>query len=125
MLHMCVSVCEHRYGVVLRKLDLLKEAMEVFVEAIHALPLHWGAWLELSNLVTNIEMVTPVALTCTQTVALPYTPFTKKHQSFAFDVFSQDLQQGQLTVRYTLHLRAEKKLVPVESVQKNFKVSLG
>lgn len=48
---------EHRYGVVLRKLDLLKEAVEVFVEAIHALPLHWGAWLELSNLVTNIEMV--------------------------------------------------------------------
>lgn len=44
------------YGVVLRKLDLLKEAVEVFVEAIHALPLHWGAWLELSNLVTNIEM---------------------------------------------------------------------
>lgn len=42
---------------VLRKLDLLKEAVEVFVEAIHALPLHWGAWLELSNLVTNIEMV--------------------------------------------------------------------
>lgn len=46
-----------RYGVVLRKLDLLKEAVEVFVEAIHALPFHWGAWLELSNLVTNIEMV--------------------------------------------------------------------
>ena len=42
---------------VLRKLDLLKEAVDVFVEAIHALPLHWGAWLELSNLVTNIEMV--------------------------------------------------------------------
>lgn len=42
---------------VLRKLDLLKEAVEVFVEAIHALPLHWGAWQELSNLVTNIEMV--------------------------------------------------------------------
>lgn len=73
---MCVCVCEHRYGVVLRKLDLLKEAVEVFVEAIHALPLHWGAWLELSNLVTNIEMVTPVVLTCTQTVASPYTPFT-------------------------------------------------
>lgn len=54
----CVCVCENRYGVVLRKLDLLKEAVEVFVEAIQALPLHWGAWLELSNLITNIEMVT-------------------------------------------------------------------
>ena len=47
----------NRYGVVLRKLDLLKEAVEVFVEATHTLPLHWGAWLELCNLVTNIEMV--------------------------------------------------------------------
>lgn len=42
---------------VLRKLDLIREAVEVFVEAIHALPLHWGAWLELGNLVTNNEMV--------------------------------------------------------------------
>lgn len=51
------SVWKRRYGVVLRKQDLLKEAVDVFVEAIHALPLHWGAWLELSNLVTNVEMV--------------------------------------------------------------------
>lgn len=49
---------------VLRKLDLLKEAVEVFVKAIHALPLHWGAWLELSNLVTNIEMVTNFSSRC-------------------------------------------------------------
>lgn len=59
---MCVGG-RGRYGVVLRKLDLLKEAVEVFVEAIHALPLHWGAWLELSNLVTNSEMVTTSCLT--------------------------------------------------------------
>lgn len=50
-----VSACS--YGVVLRKLDLLKEAVDIFVAATHALPLHWGAWLELCNLVTNIEMV--------------------------------------------------------------------
>jgi len=54
---LCVCVHHTRYGVVLRKLDLLKEAVEVFVEATHTLPLHWGAWLELCNLVTNIEMV--------------------------------------------------------------------
>lgn len=41
----------------MRKLDLLREAVDVFVEATHALPLHWGAWLELCNLITNIEMV--------------------------------------------------------------------
>uniref|UniRef100_A0A7N8XRZ5 CDC23 (cell division cycle 23, yeast, homolog) n=1 Tax=Mastacembelus armatus TaxID=205130 RepID=A0A7N8XRZ5_9TELE len=50
------------YGVVLRKLDLLKEAVDVFVEAIHAIPLHWGAWLELSNLVTNVEMLKSLSL---------------------------------------------------------------
>lgn len=46
-----------RYGVVLRKLDLIKEAVAVFVEATHMLPLHWGAWLELCNLITSIDMV--------------------------------------------------------------------
>lgn len=51
----CVTV--YRYGVVLRKLDLMKEAVDVFVEATHSLPLHWGAWLELCNLITNIDMV--------------------------------------------------------------------
>ncbi|XP_048850941.1 cell division cycle protein 23 homolog [Brienomyrus brachyistius] len=50
------------YGVVLRKLDLLKEAVDVFVEAIHALPLHWGSWLELCNLITNIEMLKSLSL---------------------------------------------------------------
>ncbi|KAG7274346.1 LOW QUALITY PROTEIN: hypothetical protein CRUP_028667 [Coryphaenoides rupestris] len=50
------------YGVVLRKLDLLKEAVEVFVEATHTLRSHWGAWLELCNLVTNIEMLKSLSL---------------------------------------------------------------
>lgn len=49
--------CLPRYGVVLRKLDLVKEAIDVFVEATHVLPLHWGAWLELCNLITDKEMV--------------------------------------------------------------------
>ena len=47
----------YRYGVVLRKLDLAKEAIDVFVEATHVLPLHWGAWLELCNLITDKEMI--------------------------------------------------------------------
>ncbi|PIO14600.1 hypothetical protein AB205_0087780, partial [Aquarana catesbeiana] len=45
------------YGVVLRKLDLVKEALDVFVEATHILPLHWGTWLELCNLITDKEML--------------------------------------------------------------------
>ncbi|XP_048399145.1 cell division cycle protein 23 homolog [Stegostoma tigrinum] len=50
------------YGVVLRKLDLVKEAIDVFVEATHSLPLHWGAWLELCNLITDKEMLKPMVL---------------------------------------------------------------
>ncbi|XP_060792015.1 cell division cycle protein 23 homolog [Neoarius graeffei] len=50
------------YGVVLRKLDLMKEAVDVFVEATHSLPLHWGAWLELCNLITNIDMLKSLSL---------------------------------------------------------------
>ncbi|GAB1301550.1 Cell division cycle protein 23 homolog [Apodemus speciosus] len=50
------------YGVVLRKLDLVKEAIDVFVEATHVLPLHWGAWLELCNLITDKEMLKLLSL---------------------------------------------------------------
>ncbi|XP_039629745.1 cell division cycle protein 23 homolog [Polypterus senegalus] len=50
------------YGVVLRKLDLFKEALDVFVEATHCLPLHWGAWLELCNLITNKDMLKSLTL---------------------------------------------------------------
>ncbi|KAH0629955.1 hypothetical protein JD844_012451 [Phrynosoma platyrhinos] len=37
--------------------SLVKEAIDVFVEATHVLPLHWGAWLELCNLITDKEML--------------------------------------------------------------------
>lgn len=46
-----------RYGVVLKKLDLLREAVEVFVDAVNTEPLHWGAWLELVNLIKDKETV--------------------------------------------------------------------
>jgi len=39
------------YGVVLKRLELVKEARGVLVSAIHKEPLHWGAWLELASLV--------------------------------------------------------------------------
>ncbi|XP_047107625.1 cell division cycle protein 23 homolog isoform X1 [Schistocerca piceifrons] len=41
------------YGIVLKRLELLKEALDILVEAIHKEPLHWGAWLELSSLITD------------------------------------------------------------------------
>ena len=46
-----------RYGVVLKKLDLREDALEVMQEAVNKEPLHWGAWLELSSLCTDKETV--------------------------------------------------------------------
>ncbi len=53
----CVCLLCCRYGVVLKKLDLIKEAVEMFTEAAHKAPLHWGTWLELVLLISDKEMV--------------------------------------------------------------------
>lgn len=45
------------YGVVLKRLDLTRQAVEVLCQALHLQPLHWGAWLELAALITDREMV--------------------------------------------------------------------
>ncbi|CAN7995196.1 unnamed protein product [Ixodes hexagonus] len=45
--------CLYLYGVVLKRLQLRKQAMDVLVEAVRAEPLHWGAWLELASLVSD------------------------------------------------------------------------
>ncbi|KAL3227211.1 hypothetical protein MRX96_024181 [Rhipicephalus microplus] len=47
--------CLYIYGVVLKRLQLRQEAIDVFVEAVQAEPLHWGAWLELSSLVADCD----------------------------------------------------------------------
>ena len=41
----------------MKKLELTKEAETVLVEAINKTPLHWGAWVELSTLITDKEKV--------------------------------------------------------------------
>ena len=46
-----------RYGIVLKKLDLREDALEVMQEAVNKEPLHWGAWLELSSLCIDKEIV--------------------------------------------------------------------
>ena len=46
-----------RYGIVLKKLDLTEDALKVMQEAVNKEPLHWGAWLELSSLCTEKEIV--------------------------------------------------------------------
>jgi anaphase-promoting complex subunit 8 len=41
------------YGVILKRLELLQEAVEVLVEATHKEPMHWGSWLELATLIKD------------------------------------------------------------------------
>lgn len=54
----CVLLlCVCRYGVVLKRLDLTKMAVDILVEAVTKQPLHWGAWQELATLITDREMV--------------------------------------------------------------------
>ncbi|CAL4081947.1 unnamed protein product, partial [Meganyctiphanes norvegica] len=50
------------YGVVLKRLDLSQQAVEVLCEALHLQPMHWGAWLELAALITDREMLSGLKL---------------------------------------------------------------
>lgn len=50
------------YGVVLKKLDLLTQATDILLEAIHSNPLHWGAWLELCPLIIDREKLESINL---------------------------------------------------------------
>ncbi|KAK3868893.1 hypothetical protein Pcinc_025751 [Petrolisthes cinctipes] len=45
------------YGVVLKRLDLTQQAVEVLCQALYLQPMHWGAWLELAALITDREML--------------------------------------------------------------------
>lgn len=47
--------CLYLYGIVLKKLDLKEMAVTILVEAINAAPLLWGAYVELTPLLTNKE----------------------------------------------------------------------
>lgn len=43
------------FGVILKKLELTHEAIDVLVESTHKYPMHWGTWLELAALITDKE----------------------------------------------------------------------
>lgn len=54
--------CLYLYGVVLKKLQLEKHALDILCEAIQKEPLYWGSWLELATLVTDREMLNDLSL---------------------------------------------------------------
>ena len=45
------------YGVVLSKLKLVDEAINILVESVKKRPTLWCAWLELANLIKTVETV--------------------------------------------------------------------
>jgi len=51
------------YGVVLKKLDLVEDALTALLKAVEDTPLHWGAWLELSSLINDKETLKGLRLT--------------------------------------------------------------
>ncbi|PIK54004.1 putative cell division cycle protein 23-like isoform X2 [Apostichopus japonicus] len=50
------------YGVVLKKLELLKEAEPILLDSVHRHPLNWGTWKELSSLITDREKLNSIQL---------------------------------------------------------------
>lgn len=50
------------FGVTLKKLQLLREAKDILLQSIHKEPMHWGAWLELTALVTDREKLESLCL---------------------------------------------------------------
>lgn len=44
-------------AVMLKRIDRYDEAVEVLIRAIRLQPCHWGAWIELSTLIKDIQMV--------------------------------------------------------------------
>lgn len=50
------------YGVVLKRLDLIEEARQALMESVRLEPLHWGAWLELVNLIPDRQRVSTMRI---------------------------------------------------------------
>lgn len=50
------------YGIVLKKLELTQMAITIFLESVHKTPSLWGAWLELSPLISDKEQLESLKL---------------------------------------------------------------
>lgn len=50
---------EYLYGMVLAKEKNESAAMDYFVRSVHHFPMNWGCWLEMTNLISRVEHVSP------------------------------------------------------------------
>ncbi|CAG9853613.1 unnamed protein product [Phyllotreta striolata] len=49
--------CLYLYGVILKKLDIIPLAIEVFIEAVNAEPILWSAWFELGKIIPDSNTI--------------------------------------------------------------------
>ncbi|XP_028154746.1 cell division cycle protein 23 homolog [Diabrotica virgifera virgifera] len=54
--------CLYLYGVILKKLDLVSVAIEVFIKSVIAEPMLWSAWFELGKIIPDKNFIFSVAL---------------------------------------------------------------
>ncbi|VEN45701.1 unnamed protein product [Callosobruchus maculatus] len=54
--------CMYLYGVVLKKMDLLPLAIEVFIKAVKLEPILWSAWFELGKIIPDKITITAAEL---------------------------------------------------------------
>nr|CAI5862581.1 unnamed protein product [Callosobruchus analis] len=54
--------CMYLYGVVLKKMDLLPLAIEVFIKAVKLEPILWSAWFELGKIIPDKTTITAAEL---------------------------------------------------------------
>lgn len=85
--------CLYLYGVVLKRLDLVIPAMDIFVESLHLSPMHWGAWQELALLVPSKNVL----------LSLNLPEHWMKHFFMAFAYLEQLCNKDALEIYKNLH----------------------
>ncbi len=53
---------EYLYGIILTKGKNEKEAKQWLLKSVHRYPWNWGAWLELNDLIENMEEVSLLSI---------------------------------------------------------------
>ncbi|XP_055928832.1 cell division cycle protein 23 homolog [Argiope bruennichi] len=88
--------CLYLYGVVLKKLQLEKLALEILCEAIQSEPLYWGSWLELATLVSDREMLNDLVLpNCwMKDFFLAHTYLEIQMNESALEIYNKLMDQG-------------------------------
>jgi anaphase-promoting complex subunit 8 len=73
---------EYLYGMVLAKEKNDDLALEYLMQSVHLFPWNWGAWLEITNLVSRVEQVSSPSLSSSRRCLLTFRhSSTKLHHS--------------------------------------------